>query len=51
MIFRAYSLTFKSIKISGELLDKGKTKGFRASTVSIYDFSTLYTTLSHNLIH
>ena len=27
-----------------------KTKGFQASTISTYDFSTLYTTLPHNLI-
>ena len=49
-IFRAYSLTFWSIKISGELLNKEKTKGFLESTVSIYGISTLFTTLSHNQI-
>ena len=27
-----------------------KTKCFEASTISTYDFSTLYTTLPHNLI-
>ena len=27
-----------------------KTKGFQASTISRYDFSTLYTMLPHNLI-
>ena len=27
-----------------------KTKGFQALTISTYDFSTLYTTLPHNLI-
>ena len=32
------------------LLNKLKSKGFRATSLSTYDFSTLYTTLSHNLI-
>ena len=41
---------FWSVKISGEILNKLKSKGFLASSVSIYDFSTLYTTLPHNLI-
>ena len=27
-----------------------KSRGFRASSLSTYDFSTLYTTLPHNLI-
>ena len=35
---------------STEILNKLKSKGFQASTVSTYDFSTLYTTLPHNLI-
>ena len=35
---------------STEILNELKTKGFRASTISTYDFSTLYTTLPHNLI-
>ena len=39
-----------SIKNSGEILNKLKSKGFLASSVSIYDLSTLYTTLPHNLI-
>ena len=39
---------FWSIKNSTEILNKLKTKGFQASTA--YDFSMLYTTLSHNLI-
>ena len=38
-----------SIKNSPEILNKLKTKGFQASTISTYDFSTLYTTLPHNL--
>ena len=38
---------FWSIKNSNEIL---KTKGFQASTISTYDFSTLYTTLPHNFI-
>ena len=41
---------FWSIKNSTEILNKIKTKGFQASTISTYDFSTLYTTLPHNLI-
>ena len=41
---------FWSIKNSTEILNKLKTKGFLASTISTYDFSTLYTTLPHNLI-
>ena len=41
---------FWSIKNSTEILDKLKTKGFQASTISTYDFSTVYTTLPHNLI-
>ena len=41
---------FWSIKHSNEILNKLKTKGFQASTISTYDFSTLYTTLPHNLI-
>ena len=41
---------FWSIKNFTEVLDKLPSRGFRASSVSTYDFSTLYTTLSHNLI-
>ena len=41
---------FWSIKNSGEILDKLKSRGFRASGLSTCDFSTLYTTLPHNLI-
>ena len=41
---------FWSIKNSGEILDKLKSRGLLASSLSTYDFSTLYTTLSHNLI-
>ena len=39
-----------SIKNSGEILSKLKSRGFLASGLSTYDFSTLYTTLPHNLI-
>ena len=35
---------------SGEILNKLKSRGFLASGLSTYDFSTLYTTLPHNLI-
>ena len=41
---------FWSIKNSGEFLAKLDNKNFRVSSVSTYDFSTLYTTLPHNLI-
>ena len=41
---------FGSIKNSGEVLSKLKCRGFRATSLSTYDFSTLYTTLPHNLI-
>ena len=41
---------FWSIKNSGEILNKLKSMGFLASGLSTYDFSTLYTTLPHNLI-
>ena len=39
-----------SIKKSIEILKKIKAKGVQASTISIYDFSTLYTMLPHDLI-
>ena len=39
-----------SIKNSGEVLNKLKSTEFRATSLSIYDFSTLYTTLPHNSI-
>ena len=41
---------FWSIKVFGEVLSKLKCRGFRATSLSTYDFSTLYTTLPHNLI-
>ena len=41
---------FWSIKNSGEILNKLKSNGFLASSVSTYDFSTLLITLPHNLI-
>ena len=41
---------FWPIKNSGEILNKLKSRGFLASGLSTYDFSTLYTTLPHNLI-
>ena len=39
-----------SIKISGVILNKFKFRDFLASGLATYDFSTLYTTLPHNLI-
>ena len=41
---------FWSIKNSGEILDKLKARDSNAISLSTYDFSTLYTTLPHNLI-
>ena len=41
---------FWSIKNSDEVLNKLKSRGFRRSSLSTYDFSTLYTTLPHKLI-
>ena len=41
---------FWSIKNSGEVLNKLMSRGFRATSLSTYDFSTLYTTLPHNII-
>ena len=41
---------FWSIKNSGEVLSKLKSRGFRATSLSTYDFSTLFTTLPLNLI-
>ena len=37
-------------KKSGEVLNKLKSKGFQASSVSTCDLSTLYITLPYNLI-
>ena len=34
---------FWSIKNSGEVFNKLKSRGFRATSLSTYDFSTLYT--------
>ena len=39
-----------SIKNPCEVVHKLKSRGFRASSLSTYDFSTLYTTLPHTLI-
>ena len=36
--------------LSCEVLNKVKSRGFCASSLSSYDFSTLYPTLPHNLI-
>ena len=37
-------------KNSGEILDKLKARDFNATGLSTYDFSTLSTTVAHNLI-
>ena len=39
-----------SIKSSGEVVSRFRCRGFRATSLSTYDFSTLYTTLPHGLI-
>ena len=41
---------FWHIKNSGEVLNKLKDIGYQATSLSTYDFSTLYITLPHNLI-
>ena len=41
---------FWSVKNSGEVIDKLKCRHFHATSLSTYDFSTLYTTLPHKLI-
>ena len=41
---------FWPIKNSGEVLSKLKDIGYQVTSLSTYDFSTLYTTLPHNLI-
>ena len=41
---------FWSIKNSCEVLNKLKSRGFRASSLSTYDFSTIYTTLPQILL-
>ena len=41
---------FWSIFNSGEILDKLKARDLNATSLSTYHFSTLYTTLPHNLI-
>ena len=38
------------VKTSFEILDKLKARDFNATRLSTYGFSTLYTTLPHNLI-
>ena len=42
-----YVLVYKN---SGEVLSKLKSREFRAISLSTYDFSTLNTTLPHNII-
>ena len=39
-----------SIKNSGKVLNKLNSGGFRSTSLSTYNFSTLYTTLPHNLV-
>ena len=41
---------FWHINNSGEVLSKLKYIGYQATSLSTYNFSTLYTTLPHNLI-
>ena len=42
--------SFWCIKNSAEFLNKLSNRNFKVSSISTYDFSTLYTTLPHNLI-
>ena len=42
--------TYFGVLKSGEILDRLKARDFNATSLSIYNFSTLYTTLPHNLI-
>ena len=49
--YRRYPVKiFLSIKNSGEILNKLKARDLNATSLSTYDFTTLYTTLPHNLI-
>ena len=41
---------FWSVKYSGEVLSKLKSRGFRATSFIFY-FSSLYSTLPHNLMN
>ena len=41
---------FWPIKNSGEVLSKLKDIGYQATSLPTYDFSTLYTSLPHNLM-
>ena len=41
---------FGLLKKSGEILNKLKARDFNVTSLSTYDFSTLYTTLPHNLL-
>ena len=50
VFFRKGKNLFLPVKNSGEILNELESKGFLASCVSKYDFSTLYTALPHNLI-
>ena len=43
---KRYILVYKN---SGEILDKLKARDFNATSLSTYYFSTLYTSLPHNL--
>ena len=47
---RSGKILFWSIINSGEVFNKLKSRVFRATSLSTYDFSTLYTTLPNNLI-
>ena len=50
MYERSCKTLFWSIKNSDDILDNLKARDFNATSLSTYDFSTLYTTLPHNLI-
>ena len=42
--------TYFGLSKKGEILDKIKASDFNATSLSTYDFSTLYTTVPYNLI-
>ena len=41
---------YDQVDLEGSVEGSVKCRGFRATSLSTYDFSTLYTTLPHNLI-
>ena len=48
---RILKIILWSIKRSGEILNKFKSKDFRASSLSAHDIHTLFTALPQNMIN